>query len=508
MKYTCFISLLLLLLPVLIFTLLSEENIQNLYLNHGISDEQLYNEYRTWNDFPVVVERDIVTRYTVTVADSIDAPFFLYIPPDYCSSVKSPLIVFLHGGVNRENFIPDYQEVVLSNPFMDYAKTKNFLLLFPSGKNEIAWWSEMGMVNIINQIISIKEKYNVDDDRVFLTGFSDGASASFHFALTAPCVFASFYPMSGNAAVGSSVTGTTAFPRNLRNRFIRAVNTDNDSLYPASKMFLIMNFCISEEAIIHYNTYFDIGHTFDYHNFELPSTMKSMTLNPRNPFKTKLYWETASVNSGSCDWISITAIDTLKKRAEWHEHSSLKVADDRVLFGFVNDQQYEDTGVMIQRVSEDTPSYQMGLSPGDVIIAMDGKNVGNIEELLIIRDGKQRGEDFYLTVMREGDIIELPGRFPPVEDIEVFPERQVPAAVKAVYVDNTFRILTSRVASLRIKISPDMVNLKAPIRVFINDKKYFEGNIEIDRKLMTRNFASNKDRTALWINTIEIDIQE
>jgi putative serine protease PepD len=61
-----------------------------------------------------------------------------------------------------------------------------------------------------------------------------------------------------------------------------------------------------------------------------------------------------------------------------------------------------------QPVRRDGPADKAGLKPGDVVLAIDGKNVAGAEELIVAVRSKSPGDTVTLTVRRDGKEIRLP----------------------------------------------------------------------------------------------------
>lgn len=417
-------------------------------------------------------------------------------------------MIYLHGGVSREHFIEDYKEMMRESPFLEYAEKYNWIALLPMGNIETAWWSETGLNNISYQIRYLKERYNIDDDRVYLTGFSDGGSAAYHFSMLKPDDFAAFYPLSGNMLVGSAVTGVPVYTGNMSNRYVRAVNTDLDGLYPATRMRLMVELAQKMGADIFYREYWGIGHNYEYGREDLPLMFEDMKRQARNMFQPSIYCETADERWGRCDWLEILKIDTLRVAEDWHNHLTLSLPDDRVLFGFIDEREYEGYGIKIARVNEGSVSAEIGLQQGDIIVAMDGTKTEEISELLGIRDTKKRGDAFTLTVLREEQELVLSGSFPPVQYVEVFDNSTQSGGVRGFYRANTFHIESSRVSRIAVYLHPEMINYHIPVIIIVNENELFNKTMEIDRDFMTGNYKRNRDRSALWTNRIVIDIPQ
>lgn len=78
--------------------------------------------------------------------------------------------------------------------------------------------------------------------------------------------------------------------------------------------------------------------------------------------------------------------------------------------------------------------------------------------------------------------------------------------IKAAYDHNIFRIETSAIKSFAVNISPEAVDLKEKVKIYVNGKLYFNGKVKYNREFMLQNFNDTKDREQVWINYIEVKI--
>lgn len=68
-------------------------------------------------------------------------------------------------------------------------------------------------------------------------------------------------------------------------------------------------------------------------------------------------------------------------------------------------------GVQVTGIIGKTPAEMAGLLAGDIVLAMDGVPVNNNEELLAERDKHEPGQEFTLTVLRNGQEMKFDTRF-------------------------------------------------------------------------------------------------
>jgi predicted esterase len=113
--------------------------------------------------------------------------YTVYVPPDYTPDKSWPLMVVLHGGSSNGNL---FLGVVLGNN-MDWKTydahlwdryeprwSPNFIVAAPDGYGQVLWrW--MGEQDVLDVIDDIARNYNVDADRVVLSGLSNGGVGAY-----------------------------------------------------------------------------------------------------------------------------------------------------------------------------------------------------------------------------------------------------------------------------------------------------------------------------------------
>ena len=74
-------------------------------------------------------------------------------------------------------------------------------------------------------------------------------------------------------------------------------------------------------------------------------------------------------------------------------------------------------GVRVTGIIGNTPASTYGVEGGDIILEMDGVSVNNNDELLVERDKHDAGDEFVLTVLRNGAQQKINARFKTCEEI-------------------------------------------------------------------------------------------
>ena len=135
--------------------------------------------------------------------DNLNREYILYLPASYNPATPSPLVLSFHGysSTAQVNFI--------YTRFNSIADTAGFILIHPQGTllNGVSHWNVGGWtlgstvddVGFVSALLdTISNSYNIDQDRVYSTGMSNGGFMSFLLACQ----------LSNRIAAVASVTGS------------------------------------------------------------------------------------------------------------------------------------------------------------------------------------------------------------------------------------------------------------------------------------------------------------
>ena len=145
------------------------------------------------------------TRKTIT-SEGQKREYLQYAPSDLGS--KRPLIISCHG----MNQSAQYQWDMLKDA-QTLADKEIFVIILPEGIN--SGWDISGDrdINLIKDLIAqMKKDFDIDENRVYLSGFSMGGMLTYHAMNKIPDVIAAFAPISGYPMWGFTYTGKRAIP--------------------------------------------------------------------------------------------------------------------------------------------------------------------------------------------------------------------------------------------------------------------------------------------------------
>ena len=204
-------------------------------------------------------------------------------------------------------------------------------------------------------------------------------------------------------------------------------------------------------------------------------------------------------------WLSVDEVKE-EKLADWYKDHNMELIDDRVIFGFYPDDTYKDKGIKMGKVIDSTFCALAGAKEGDIVIKAGNNSVMSMQVLNDYKAKKKRGDSAEITVLRDGEKIELKGHFPPPEKYMLFKRDKPSARAEASFYENIFDIKGSQLGAFTIYIHPDMVMLDQKVVIYVNDELIYDDEVKQDIEFMLRNFLENRDRELIYINRITIKL--
>ena len=222
--------------------------------------------------------------------DGTPFPYVYLIPDDYDPAVSYPVEFMLHGGVSRPQWEPGG---AWWRRGYDSLKQADRIMVVPASWNDAFWWHQNQAESIPAILKDLKRFYNVDDNRVTLTGVSDGGTGVYFFAFKQPTHWAAFLPYIGHPGVLRNAQGGGGYRlyfENLLNRPLYIVNGENDRLYPVSSVRPFINI-LEETGVTHvFRAIENGGHNTNWLPDERPMIEQFKLDNPRDPLPETVTW--------------------------------------------------------------------------------------------------------------------------------------------------------------------------------------------------------------------------
>jgi hypothetical protein len=232
------------------------------------------------------------TTVRVTASDGTTIENLITIPAGYQPAERWPVRVQLHGGVSRPPPGPGEAPRALTP---NRIEGEAAIYVQPRGHGRAEWWHLNQFENMIAVLDRVKRTYNVDENLVYLTGISDGATGAYFYAMKMPTPFSAFLPLNGNMRVLAS-PGTRAngqlYAGNLVNKPLFIVNGGRDPLYPVAAVAPHIEMLRDAGTRLEFRPQPEAGHDTSWWPVERAHFERFVRANPRTPHPEALSWET------------------------------------------------------------------------------------------------------------------------------------------------------------------------------------------------------------------------
>lgn len=162
-----------------------------------------------------------------TIKKEIEIDYLIHLPKNYQKSEENfSLMIFLHGAGERGS---DLEKVKMWGPPKIAEKDDNFpyILISPQCP-ENDWWTSLQQIeNLHTLIMEIIENYNVDENRIYLTGLSMGGYGTWALACEYPNLFAAIAPICGG--------GQPLLTRKITHLPVWVFHGEKDAVVPISE---------------------------------------------------------------------------------------------------------------------------------------------------------------------------------------------------------------------------------------------------------------------------------
>jgi len=439
--------------------------------------------------------------------DGIEHPYAFVVPDSYDPSRSYQVRVQLHGGVARVRPLA-----------FDRIRTDSL----PSGAEEIAvfpvswvhslWWSATQVDNLRRILDRLKRTYNIDENRVYLTGTSDGGTGAYYMAFKDTTPWASVLPLIGNMMV----LGTPAvrvdgeiFPGNAVNKPLYVVNGGRDRLYPAHSLELYVEHLQKLGTPLVFRVYPDSDHSTAWWPQDRGAFEDFVHDHPREPLPDRISWETERTDRHNrAHWLIIDRLGAVDGESRLPDSNILRRGLEYDFGLRINSG--VDRGRRVSEIVAGSNASTLGLRVGDRFLEVDGSPV---QTGVDISDRLQRwkiGDPVRLLVERGRERVALEGLFEPAQveppPAPIFPRRKPGGRVDVIRRGNMVDASTQGVTALTLLLSPSVFNFGQPVKVMANGRVAFEGMVEPNVATMLKWAARDNDRTMVFGAELNIEL--
>jgi hypothetical protein len=298
-------------------------------IKSGISFDDALARLRRGRLYLSTARRGLVRGERRTIYGNFS--YDLWIPDSYDSARRYQVRFQLHGGVSRDQepsadqFSAESAEregpgggrrsfstVGETAPPRQPLRGAEQIYVLPASWREAPWWNHAQLENLSIILDAVKRTYNVDENRVAVSGISDGGTGTYYVAMRDTTPYASFLPMNGSMMVLSNerleIDGEL-FPGNLRNKPLFVVNGGRDPLYPERVVRPFMRHLIRGGVAVDYHPQADAGHDTSWWPSVSDTFEQFVQTHPRTPLPESLTWEVSDRQTpGRAHWLVIDRV--------------------------------------------------------------------------------------------------------------------------------------------------------------------------------------------------------
>ncbi len=135
--------------------------------------------------------------------DDSEQPYGLYIPRNFDASKKYPLVMMLHGAGSNHRLAlrrvfgksngPGETDVETSRVFPEF-KDVDYIVASPFARGTMGYQG-IAEKDVMDVLADVKKRFNIDEDRTYLTGLSMGGGGTLWVGLTHPDIWAAIAPV-------------------------------------------------------------------------------------------------------------------------------------------------------------------------------------------------------------------------------------------------------------------------------------------------------------------------
>ncbi len=441
--------------------------------------------------------------------DGVEHAYVLQVPAAYDPRTRYPLRVYLHGGVMR----PRPADGAWWRSEQRWVRD-DAIVVAPASWNESVWWQRSQIENLAGLLNDLKRIYNIDENRAYLMGVSDGATGAYYHAFKATTPWAGFLTFIGHPAVlANPSTGVDGemHVANLRGKPLFVVNGARDRLYPAVVVQPYVRLFAEAGIEVEFRPQPDAGHDLSWWDAEVEHVEAFIAATRRRPLPDELTWETETTREfNRAHWLVVDELGDVEGESALDAFDRVMVPGPRRPLGIDTVGELPDgAGLRVIEVGAGSLAEDAGIQPGDVLLDMGGAPTRTAEAA---RDAILRirpGQELPLTVERGGASVRLTMRFPatqPGESRLAFSHSQPSGRVELRREGNTVTAATRGVRRFTLLLSEDQFDLSRPIRVTTNGVVAHDALVSPDAATLLRWAAVDWDRSALFSAELAIEV--
>ncbi len=221
--------------------------------------------------------------------------YMIFVPSNYNPKYRYPILWDLHGGMGQ----PEWKKP--DGSWSGYGKVtteeyrSNLITVVPAGWWGSMWWENSQVENFRKILDEVKSTWNINENRVFINGNSDGAIATWFYAFRYPDPWAFYF---GYVGFPARLTNNYLRPdgqmhlSNLEGQNFRLINGVKDQIVNIDVMRKYLKLFENIDVNIDYDEHANDGHDLRLTKDEKEDFGIWLRRYVRDPLPDKLSWAT------------------------------------------------------------------------------------------------------------------------------------------------------------------------------------------------------------------------
>ena len=434
-------------------------------------------------------------------------PYLFVVPHSYDPARRYPVRFYLQGDTTQPASSAESGARWLN---YETLAREDAIVVFPGAWNGFPWWGASQVEHMNAVLDELKRSYNVDENRVYLLGSSDGGVGIYYHAMVNTTPWAAFLPFNadpGVLAYRELAVDAQLHAGNLANKPLFVVHGGRDQIFPAASVRAWLRLFTSAGADVTFRLKERYGHETRWWAEEAPVMDAFMMGHRRDPLPDRVSWETAdTARINRAHWVVVNELGAAASETAFETMNAVMPAAAGVGIGRWTE--VPGSGVRIAMIQPGSPADVHGLREDDVIVGMrdiEQPDFAQVEGAL----QAAAGTSVPVRLLRVGQQLSVSLAVPSAPapaPIEALPHPRPSGRIDVERRGNLVDVRTRGVRRFTLLLSPEEFEFARPIRVVANGATVFDAIMTPSVEVLRKWAARDNDRTMLFAQELEISL--
>lgn len=209
--------------------------------SESINDGKNQQLYTSTAVAPSLGGTQSLTNFSYTINNGGEMDYYVYYPDDFDANPEDrPILISIHGAAERAGDPSKVlsEQYAAGSPayLLDKGKKLPMMVFSPHQQSFIGGvYNQTWNIELLKEFVEhIKNSYSIDENRIYMTGFSNGAQAAWQYAVDYPNDIAALVPVSGRTDLSNQTFNVnlqeSTYACKLKNMPIHVWHGNNDKI--------------------------------------------------------------------------------------------------------------------------------------------------------------------------------------------------------------------------------------------------------------------------------------